>query len=323
MDIILNNNQQQKIIANNIKAYTHKKNEEEIFIVGMTVVSNNKAIVRCSLADYHQHYDDVTNCPQLINPMVILESCRQAETYIVHQLFSVDSLSKFILKNWRLTLVKENYIKIHRSAFNAFDIHIESSQIVDSKTKLRKNQYYFLIKVNEVIVAKAEFDVSYINNASYSLLRGKASKSYNKRIYNIPRLSPNLVGYLSPYNVMLSSFEKYNGEYQALINVNYSNVTYNDHAQDHITGMNLVESAKQFCFCYLSVVMKLENSKYQVGCIEAEYYSYVELNSHAYVRMKEITISNDGSYKFTLHVIQDEKIKAKCEIKLINLKEKN
>jgi|GEM_PF-1785820 len=317
MNIAGKSNQVQKTISANIREYTHKNHDEEIFILGMTIIDNNKVIVKCSFENNHKHYSDVVNFPQLLNPMVLLESCRQAETYVAHQLFSVDESTKFILNSWSLNIVKENYLKFHGNSYRSFDICVETSQPSSIRTRLRKNKYYFTVKVDEVIIAKAEFDVGYINDCFYSIMRGKASSCNN--VCNIPRLSPALVGYLSAYNTMLSNFEKYDGRYQALINVNLSNVTYNDHAQDHITGMNIVEAAKQFSFCYLSKVLELNNNKYQMSFIEAEYYSYVELSSHAYVSMKEVTKFNNHDYKFVLHIIQDENIKAKCEIFLTSL----
>lgn len=232
-----------KIISNNIKKFTHKKHNEEIFVADMTVTSANKSIVKCSFKNDHEHYDDVINVSHFLNPMLILECCRQAETYMAHQSFSLDESIKFILKSWSLNIIKENYKKIHRNDCHSFDIHVETSNNANVTSRLRGNRYYFLIKVGEVIIARAKFDVKYMNGICYSNFRGKISGGYNE--HDKPRLAPRFVGYMSSCNSMLSNFEQYNGLYRALINVNFSNITYNDHEQDHITGINIVEAAKQ------------------------------------------------------------------------------
>jgi hypothetical protein len=304
----------QKIISNNIKVYTHKKHNEEIFVVCMTVICANKSIVKCSFKNNHRHYDDVINVSHLLNPMLILECCRQAETYIAHQRFFFDESMKFILKSWSLNIIKESYKKIHRNNCHSFDIHVETSNAANIKSRLRENKYSFLIKIGEAIIAKAKFNVKYINGICYSNLRGKISDSYHE--CNKLRLAPRFVGYMSSYNSILSDFEKYDGRYRALINVNFSNITYNDHEQDHVTGMNIVEAAKQFCFYYLSKQLGINDNKYQMIVLKSEYYFYVELSSPSYVYMDEIIKLDNGDYKFILHIIQDNTIKSKCEIQL-------
>ena len=179
-------------------------------------------------------------------------------------------------------------------------------------SRLRENKYCFLIKIERVIIAKAKFDVRYVDDICYSALRGAIVSSHCE--YNIPRLAPRFVGYRSSYKAMLSNFEEYSGQYRALINVNLSNITYSDHYRDHITGIMIVEAAKQFCFCYLSKVLGINSNKYQMIVLEANYYLYIELYGHAYVCMEELIECNGGDYKFLLHIMQDEKIKSKCEI---------
>lgn len=314
MNIAYNNYQPQKIINNNIREYTHKNHKEEIFVVGVVIISDTKSIVKCSFKNNHRHYNNVINVPYLLNPMLLLECCRQAETYIAHQLFFLDETIKFVLKSWSLNIVKENYERFHGNNCHSFNIHVETSNAPNITSRLRGNKYYFLIEVEKAVLAKAEFDVRYIDDACYSSFRGKASANYCE--YDIPRLAPGFVGYVSSYNSILSNFEQHNGRYRALINVNLSNITYNDHAQDHITGMNIVEAAKQFCFCYLSKVLGINNNKYQMNVLKSDYYLYVELSSPSYVCMEEIIKFNGGDYKFILHIIQDKKIKAECEIQL-------
>jgi hypothetical protein len=314
MNIAYNNYQPQEIISNNIKKYTHKNHKEEIFVVDAVIISSTKSIVKCSFNNNHRHYNDVINVPYLLNPMLFLESCRQAETYIAHKLFFLDESIKFVLKSWSLNIIKENYKRFHRDNCKSFDIYVETSNVPSITSRLRENKYYFLIKIENAILAKVEFDVRYINGICYSNLRGKFSTSYYE--YDIPRLDPKFVGYISLYNSILSNFEKCNGRWRALINVNPSNITYNDHVQDHITGMNIVEAAKQFCFCYLSKVLGVNNSQYQINALKSDYYLYVELSSYSYVCMEKVIKFNDSDYHFVLYIIQDEKIKAKCEIEL-------
>lgn len=312
MNATYSSNRFQKIVNNNIKKYTHKNHEEEIFVVGLVIISDTKSIVKCSFKNSHKHYDDTINAPYLLNPMLFLECCRQAETYIAHQLFLLDESTHFVLKFWSLNIIKDNYERFHRNNCSFFNIHVETNNAPDITLRLRENKYYFLIEIENRILAKSEFDVRYISDDCYSNFRGNASTDCGE--YDIPRLAPNFVGYRSLYNSILSNFEQSSGQYQALINVNQSNITYNDHVQDHITGMNIVEAAKQFCYCYLLNVLRINNNKYQMNMLRSDYYLYVELSSQAYVRIDTVIKFNDSDYKFILHIIQDNKIKAKCEI---------
>lgn len=50
--------------------------------------------------------------------------------------------------------------------------------------------------------------------------------------------------------------------------------------------------------------------------LESNYYLYVELYVYAYICVEEIIESNSSDYKFLLNIMQDDKVKSKCEIQL-------
>lgn len=303
------------LIKSDIRKHTHKNNKEEVFVCQMRVKSESEFVVRCNFNNCHRHFNDVINSPHFLNPMLLLECCRQAETYIAHQIFGLDEDSKFVLKNWGFSVIKESYKSINAYHYNSLDIHVTSKKSSKIDKKLRSNQYEFHITIGELIIAESKFNVLYVDSSSYSKLRGQiATETYDP---GSVRLRPQLVGYMSSYNSILSKFEKLKNKYRALINVNLSNITFNDHYQDHITGMNIVEASKQICFSYLSSVMGVKIYIYKMNMLYAEYYSYVEINYPSYVEIDELTKSVDGNYVFELNVLQRDIIKAKCKVCLM------
>lgn len=111
------------------------------------------------------------------------------------------------------------------------------------------------------------------------------------------------VGYKCIDNVAITLFNKNNLNYTAILNIDNENITYNDHEQDHITGMNITEATKQLCFCYLS---KIENENISIlipTIIESHFFKYVEVDRLILLSIKNIELK-DNCYVFFIDVIQ-------------------
>ncbi|HCI6568485.1 TPA: hypothetical protein NPO94_003302, partial [Klebsiella variicola subsp. variicola] len=84
------------------KLYTHKKNENDIFINNISKISDNHFQCDFRLITDHHFYCDFLACTNRINPIFLLECARQVETYLSHTKFGITLDSKFLLDSWSM-----------------------------------------------------------------------------------------------------------------------------------------------------------------------------------------------------------------------------
>ncbi|EBE8073698.1 hypothetical protein C3T59_00180 [Salmonella enterica] len=280
---------------NALKKYTHKTNESEIFIEDVKRVSENSFKATCILLKNHFHYSDFLPTKNLINPIYLLECARQLETFISHTEFNVALNTKFLLKSWY-----QCYKRTPIENTQSLDIDIQTKYPIN--TNKRSNEYYFTFHANKKIISKIKINVSYLNEKCYKAIRNNNDHSH-QNIKLRSTILPMDVGYKCIANVAITLFNINNLDYTAILNIDNENITYNDHEQDHITGMNITEATKQLCFYYLSKIKNEDISILIPTIIESHFFKYVEVNRLILLSIKNIELK-DNYYIFFVDVIQ-------------------
>ncbi|MCD9496619.1 AfsA-related hotdog domain-containing protein [Photobacterium carnosum] len=296
----------------NIHNFTHKCHDNEIFINDLSIKSNDNFNMSCIVPENHPHFDDESKTHKNINPMFIMECCRQAETYITHKLFNIEKSKVFIFNNLSFS-INENYHLIKDVKIKTIDLDIHSSHQTNIGNKLKNNIYIFNVIVNKKVIAIVSFNVSYLNQICYKHIRGEINKT--QVIINNYRINPEKVGYKSEINSILSQTNDLHCFKKALININKENISYYDHYQDHITGMNLIESYKQLCFLFLHERKKINLSKITITSINVNFYIYIEISQVSLVEIDSFHVKNNNIV-MSLTANQNGLKKSQCEIKL-------
>ncbi|KAB8305375.1 hypothetical protein EH228_20115 [Erwinia endophytica] len=161
-----------KKINTDFELFTHKTNQNETFIKHLDILNDNQFLVKLHIYYQHENYDDVTTTPDLINPMFLLECCRQAETYIAHRVFNLPLSFKFILKSWWLSTIQDGYENIKKANCNEISIYIKSDCSLIKGDKLRNNGYLFSIRAGDCVISEAYFNVGYMRGENYLKVRG-------------------------------------------------------------------------------------------------------------------------------------------------------
>ncbi|EFR2912109.1 hypothetical protein QOP30_004075 [Salmonella enterica] len=280
---------------NALKKYTHKTNESEIFIEDVERISENSFKAICILVKNHFHYSDFLPTKNLINPTYLLECARQLETFISHTEFNVALNTNFLLKSWY-----QCYTCTPIENAQSLDIDIQTKHPINANK--RSNEYYFTFHVNKKTISKIKIDVSYLNEKCYKAIRNKNTHSH-QNINPRSTILPMDVGYKCIDNVAITLFNKNNLNYTAILNIDNENITYNDHKQDHITGMNITEATKQLCFCYLSKIKNENICMLIPTIIESHFFKYVEVDRLIILSIKNIELKYN-CYVFFIDVIQ-------------------
>ena len=236
----------------------------------------------------------------------MLECARQVETYLSHAEFGITLDSKFILDSWSMKYYPTMTGNVESLKADIYSKH----QTIDKKDK---NKFNVIFKINMTVICAVTIDVRYITSHCYKLIR-RIPDGINTSGVRTP-LSPVSVCYTSQGNVILADLND-NGPYvKAIININKNNKSFNDHEQDHITGMNLTEAAKQICYSYLLIYMNEKSDKFIPVNLKGSFFRFVEKHIPAFVVIKKVEIQ-DNIYSFDIDIIQSKKTLANISLKL-------
>ena len=288
------------------KLYTHKKNESDIFIKNISKISDNHFQGDFRLITDHPFYCDFLACINRINPTFLLECARQVETYLSHTEFGITLDSKFLLDSWS---IKYYPTRLGDAGMLKADIYSKYSTII----RTNKNKFTIVFKIKMTVICIVIIDVRYISSDCYKLIRRLPDTINTFGI--IAPLSPASVCYTSHGNVVLADLNDSGPYVKAIIHIDVNNKSINDHEQDHITGMNLTEAAKQICYSYLSLYMNEKSDSFIPVNLKGCFFSFVENHIPAFVVMKKAELQ-DNIYSFQVDVIQAEKTLAIISIKL-------
>lgn len=289
-----------------IKIYTHKVNDDEMFLTRISRVSDSFFQAEFRNISDHHFYNDFTPCDNRVNPLFLLECARQVETYLSHVEFNIPLDSEFLLDN--LSVV---YLPTKREREKRFNADIYTKY--PTSTKNRKNEFNVVFRINGKVIGNITLNVRYMTKQCYKRLRG-VPEGLNKPKSHLP-LTPASVACHSPQNVILAELNEEGPYVKALINVDENNKCLYDHEQDHVTGMNLTEAAKQLCYCYLSLLMNKRNVEFIPVQIGGVFYRYVEKIIPAEIIIKKVTYKNN-IYFFEVNVIQNKHVMASVNVKL-------
>ena len=288
------------------KLYTHKFHESEIFIKNTSRISDNHFQANFRLIKNHGFYSDFLACQSKINPFFLLECARQAETVLSHTEFAIAVDSKFLLDRWSITYYPTGF-----DDTGTLKADVYTKEPTTKKTN--KNTFNIVFKLKETVIGVVKIEVRYITNSCYKRIRRIANGNTFPKI-STPLL-PATVCFTSQENVVLADLSDEGPYVKATIYISNDNKSLNDHEQDHITGMNLTEAAKQICYSYISLYMKEKNNCYIPIKLEANFYSYVEKHIPAVLGIKKVTLQ-DNLYLFDVDIIQNEKTLATVNLKL-------
>lgn len=304
------------ISTNELKKLTHKHNEDSVFIESVSLVSANSFDATFKTIEDHSLYNNFAPTKNYLDPTYLLECARQVETIISHKYFNIAPSTKFLLKSWSL-----HYKKTPTKQAKFLKAEVATKKPINKKAK--DNIFFITIKSRSNIVCEISISVSYIKNGTYHLIREmcKTHKERN-RTYSEKCILPADVGYTLQENVCLSKFHKEEGKAFSEIHIPESNITYNDHPQDHITGMNITEAVKQTCYCYLKKSKKVDIEEFIITNIKGDFITYSENNLPTFIEIAD-PLERNESISFLLKVTQQEKVRAHFECTLEKIHEKN
>ncbi|MFF0478738.1 AfsA-related hotdog domain-containing protein [Streptomyces sp. NPDC004284] len=230
------------------RSMVHRDALSEVFLTDSQQIAPDRYLAAAQLPPTHAYYTDhlLSGLP---DPLLLLESCRQAETYGGHAYFGVPRDTKFILRSWRVGF--PGLLAARGTAGPApLVMDVTTLGRRGPAGRLRALTYASDVQLAGHHLGDVRIDVGYLGSESYTQLRadqrgGTPPPSSTALRATPPGLAPDLVGRTQRANVVLDTVHLKTGGATATVRLPVDHPSMFDHAQDHLPGMVLMEAARQ------------------------------------------------------------------------------
>ncbi|MGC5033614.1 AfsA-related hotdog domain-containing protein [Micromonospora sp. DT229] len=263
-------------------ALIHRHHADEAFLADLARTGPDTFTAVAVLPSAHPHYGGHTGPSRTMDPLLLLECARQAETYAAHTLFGVEPDAHFVLRSWST--------EFSPSPPGVRDCPTElrlTAQTRNPRTlgaRLGRLEYDFELWAAGSRVGRVLMDVGYVSAAAYTVLRsrrrrGGAPPSSDTFVALDGRpADPSTVGRTRPTDVVLLDVDSRGSLSTARLRVPTENQSMFDHAQDHVPAMVLMEAARQFAALVVAEAGGPAPSRTRLVAIEATFDAYAELD---------------------------------------------
>jgi len=309
----------------------HRTALSEVFLTDSEKLSGAHFVVAAQLPPSHAYFTDHVSRGAVLDPLLILECCRQAETLVSHRYMGVPMGHNFILTSWSMTFGGLSHReKLGRCATIRLDVYVESPRYVAGQ--LRSVTYRIEISAESdaanVNIGFLSMSVKYTSREVYQEIRSSRRTSavmtnsdlIQERTHLVDSAS---VARRSEQNVVLSHLHRTSAGIRARMNPPFDNPSFFDHAQDHVPAMVLVEAARQLSLIALGDECGLSPMHTHVSDLNGTFYDYVELDAMAELVVTDLETRADDRdpgtlFSSTVHVdvVQASKVMSRIRLEL-------
>lgn len=232
-----------------------------------------------------------TDCRPVADDGYVAAAQLPPSHYGGHAMFGVPGDTAFILRDWSLRVTGP--AALVRAAGP-----VELAMVVQTTGRravggaLRALAYEIELVLGERSIGHAHISVGYLPSASYRQVRhGRrgsvppTSASLAPQPAGVP-VPPHLVGRANPDNVLLQDARLTSDGLTARIRPAVDHPSMFDHAQDHLPGMVMTESARQAGLLALNDLYGLSPSRWVLTGMGASFSAYAELDAPTLVRVR-------------------------------------
>ncbi|WP_405160968.1 hypothetical protein OG203_31970 [Nocardia sp. NBC_01499] len=232
------------------RALLHRRAASEVFITDGRAAAGDGYAVAAKLPTAHPYYGDHLAGSALVDPVLLLECCRQAETYSGHVFEGVDADQKFILRSWSMWLPGLVAPTVRQTSTHLSMLVTTRRRRTDGRAP-RTLGYDITMTLGEQVIGGVTIEVGYLSSSAYAHLRGSgrtgAPVLSTEAVATPATVAPELVGRTNPANVLLRDPVLRDGGARATVRLAVDNRSMFDHPQDHLPGMVLTDAAQQLC----------------------------------------------------------------------------
>ncbi|WP_256106108.1 AfsA-related hotdog domain-containing protein [Streptomyces sp. ODS05-4] len=224
----------------------HRRALSEVFLTDTAAVDGQRFLAGAQLPSSHAYFTDHVG-HSVVDPMLLLECARQAETCGAHRHLGVDDDTKFVLQSWSMRL--PGLFHAHSGDPAELTMQVSTDRAAGASAPARSAAYHLRFLVSGQEVGEVRMAVGYVSSAAYSVIRSKRRGRppvSSDDVAPLPAtVQPAEVGRANAVNALLTEPVRDGDGIVAGVRIPTDNPSMFDHAQDHLPGMVLTEAARQ------------------------------------------------------------------------------
>ncbi|MGI8312222.1 ScbA/BarX family gamma-butyrolactone biosynthesis protein [Saccharopolyspora hattusasensis] len=283
----------------------HRWALSEVFITGFNAAGGREFLVDAQLPLYHAYYTDHAARPELFDPLLLLECCRQGGTYGTHELLGLPMNSTMLVKtaSIRITDLDGLVIGTRPGELRMSGVFTD----VEMRAGIPRNMGMDAeLTLSGRSIGTARIEATAVAKTTFRTLRTRQRTGEPPTSSELPAtpagvpLSPHLFGRKLPENVVLTNARRDHHSTSAQLGVNPRNRSLFDHEYDHYPAMSLFEAARQLSLLALDDGTGAAATRVRCTSLRAEFIRFAELDSPV-----DLRIVGEHSNELDVHFVQD------------------
>lgn len=234
-------------------ASVHRRHAGTVFLTDVQLNGADGCVATAELPEGHPYYAAHTaDGNRRLDPMLVLEACRQAVIYLGHTHLGVVRDTRFLLDACAVRIAEDAPRRLSRTGPVRLTMTAADTGALQTGRRLRSLAPAFALTVQGTPLGSAQICVSLASPPTYSAvrLRRRGSVPPSSAEFAEPdrggAAPPTAVGRTDPADVILADVRVGPVEAEARLIVPVSHKGLFDHPLDHVPGSLLVEAARQF-----------------------------------------------------------------------------
>lgn len=271
------------------RTLVHRDALGEVFLTDLQSLDETSYAAAAQLPRSHAYYGDHLLGPDVYDPVLLLEACRQAALAGAHAYFGVPRQDKFILTHLRVRLTHPDRVTMGTAPCQ-LTLHVTTSNHYVREGRTNGLDYEVDLRVGEVSIGRAGIGLRFKSPDSYLQLRlrnrdqrplpSSADRPGPGGVSGAPA-QPYRVGRVNADNVVLSDIEADGTTLTAQIRTPSTHPSMFDHPQDHLPGMVIAEAARQLALYGALEVRGMSPSRVYPTELAVTFTRFGELDSPA------------------------------------------
>ncbi len=226
----------------------------ELFLSAVRKLTATEYLATACIPGEHPYYADRVPGPERaagIDPLLLLECCRQAGPYGGREFSGIEPGGRFLIESLELALPG---IRMAGRTQGAADLALAvSAEGRPGTAAARRMSYAFDMTLPAGRLGTAALRVRHVSRELYDGLRPARARKAVARpgapVLPCTPVAPHLVGRTRPENVVLARVAVEGGRARALLRLPADNPALFDAGYDHVPAMALLEAARQLALC--------------------------------------------------------------------------
>lgn len=281
----------------------HRRALSEAFLTDTVAVGGNRFLAAAQLPSSHAYFTDHAG-HTVIDPILLLECARQAETYGAHAHLGVDADTKFVLQAWSMRL--PGLFGAH--AGRPVELTMDVTTNHPAGAAARSRAYDVRLLVAGATVGDIHLEVGYLSPDVYAFVRtgrrGSPPVSSDDVEPGAATVAPEDVGRTNAVNALLVDPVEDGKAVTAGVRVPNDHVSMFDHALDHLPGMVLTEAARQACLLAGASLLGRPAAQTSVSGFDLRFSKFAELDAPTSVSATPED-RGEGATRFRISVRQN------------------